>query len=37
VVPRTGVIRVFEGGETLRSARLPDVAIAVSAVFGIVN
>jgi hypothetical protein len=37
VVPRTGVIRVFEIGETLRSTRLPDVHISVSAVFGIVN
>jgi hypothetical protein len=37
VVPRTGLIRVFEVGETLRSGRLPDVAIAVSVVFGIVN
>ena len=37
VVPRTGVIRVFEVGEIVRSARLPDVHIAVSAVFGIVN
>jgi hypothetical protein len=37
VVPRTGVIRVFEVGEVVRSARLPDVHIAVSAVFGIVN
>jgi hypothetical protein len=37
VVPRTGVIRVFEVGETVRSLRLPDVHIAVSDVFGIVN
>jgi hypothetical protein len=37
VVPRTGVIRVFEVGETVRSLRLPDVHIEVSAVFGIVN
>ena len=37
VVPREGEIRVFEVGETLRSPRLPDVAIAVSAVFGILN
>jgi hypothetical protein len=37
VVPRTGVIRVFEVGEVVRSVRLPDVQIAVSTVFGIVN
>ena len=37
VVPRQGAIRVFEVGETLSSPRLPDVQIAVSAVFGIVN
>ena len=37
VVPRTGLIRVFEVGETVRSARLPDVHIPVSAVFGVVN
>lgn len=37
VVPRTGLIRVFEVGETVRSARLPDVHIAVSTVFGVVN
>jgi hypothetical protein len=37
VVPRTGVIRVFEVGEIVRSVRLPDVQIPVSTVFGIVN
>lgn len=37
VVPRTGVIRVFEVGETLRSRRLPGVHIAVSTVFGVFN
>ncbi|HEY5946093.1 MAG TPA: hypothetical protein VIV40_11410 [Kofleriaceae bacterium] len=37
VVPRDGVIRVFEIGEIVSSARLPDVQIAVSAVFGIIN
>jgi hypothetical protein len=37
VVPRTGVIRVFEVGETVRSHRLPDVHISVAAVFGIIN
>ncbi|HEY5920071.1 MAG TPA: hypothetical protein VIV11_00310 [Kofleriaceae bacterium] len=37
VVPREGVIRVFEVGETLRSPRLPEVHLAVSAIFGIVN
>lgn len=37
IVPRSGAIRVFETGEVVRSARLPDVEIAVSTVFGIVN
>ena len=37
VVPRTGVIRVFEIVETVRSVRLPDVHIAVATVFAIVN
>lgn len=37
VVPRDGVIRVFEVGETLRSPRLPGVQIAVSSLFEIVN
>jgi hypothetical protein len=37
IVPREGVIRVFEVGETLRSLRLPDVAISVAAVFSIEN
>jgi hypothetical protein len=37
VVPRNGVIRVFEIGEVVRSLRLPDIHIAVSTVFGIVN
>jgi hypothetical protein len=37
VVPREGVIRVFEVGEMVRSLRLPDVQIAVSTVFGVVN
>ena len=37
VVPRAGVIRVFEVGEMLRSPRLPHVHIAVSSIFGIVN
>jgi hypothetical protein len=37
VVPRDGVIRVFEVGETLRSLRLPEVHIAVSSLFEIVN
>jgi hypothetical protein len=31
------VIRVFEVGEVVRSLRLPEVHIPVSAVFGIVN
>jgi hypothetical protein len=37
VVPRTGAICVFEVGELVRSARLPGIQVAVSAVFGIVN
>lgn len=37
IVPREGEIRVFEIGETVRSLRLPDVAIEVSTIFGIVN
>jgi hypothetical protein len=37
VVPRTGVVRVFAVGEAIRSVRLTDVDISVSAVFGIVN
>jgi hypothetical protein len=37
VVPRRGLIRVFEVGEVVRSVRLPAVHIAVSTVFGIVN
>lgn len=37
VVPRDGVIRVFEVGEVVRSTRLPGVAISVASVFGVVN
>jgi len=37
VVPREGVIRVFEIGETLRSPRLPDVHIAVATLFDVMN
>jgi hypothetical protein len=37
VVPRAGVIRVFEVGEQVRSTRLAGVQIAVSTIFGIVN
>jgi hypothetical protein len=37
VVPRDGLIRVFEVGETARSARLPGVAISVAAIFGVAN
>lgn len=33
IVPRTGVIRVFEAGETLRSARLPAIAIPIVQLF----
>jgi hypothetical protein len=37
VVPRDGLIRVFEVGETARSTRLPNVAISVAAIFGVAN
>ena len=37
VVPRTGVIRVFEIGEQVRSTRLPGVQVEVSTIFNIVN
>lgn len=37
IVPRAGAIRVFAIGEAIRSVRLPDVDVAVSAIFGIVN
>lgn len=37
IIPRQGLIRVFAVGETLRSARLPSVAISISSVFEIAN
>ncbi|HEU0030307.1 MAG TPA: hypothetical protein VFQ53_06740 [Kofleriaceae bacterium] len=37
VVPRTGVIRVYEIGEIVRSPRLPELQISVASVFGAVN
>lgn len=37
IIPRDGKIRVFEVGETLHSARLPEVAISVAGVFSITN
>jgi hypothetical protein len=37
IIPRDGLIRVFAVGETLRSERLPDVAIAISSIFSIAN
>lgn len=37
VIPREGVIRVFEMGETIRSLRLPQIAISVAALFGVTN
>lgn len=37
VVPRAGVIRVFAIGDTLRSPRLPGLAIPIASVFGAVN
>ncbi len=37
VVPRSGAIRVFVVGELVQSAWLPEVEIAVSNLFGVVN
>jgi hypothetical protein len=37
VVPREGVIRVFEVGETVHSKRLPDVQIQVATLFDLTN
>jgi hypothetical protein len=37
IIPRTGLIRVFAVGETLRSARLADVAIPIADIFEVTN
>ncbi len=37
IIPREGLIRVFAVGETLRSARLPGVAISIAAIFEVAN
>jgi hypothetical protein len=37
IIPREGLIRVFAVGETLRSARVPGLAISVAALFEISN
>jgi hypothetical protein len=37
IIPRKGLIRVFAVGETLRSERLPGVAISIADIFEIAN
>ncbi len=37
VIPREGLIAVFAVGETLRSARVPEVAISITDVFDAAN
>jgi hypothetical protein len=37
IIPRKGLIRVYAVGETLRSARLQDVAIHIADIFEIAN
>lgn len=37
VIPREGVVRVFAVGETLRSVRLPSVAISIASIFSVAN
>lgn len=37
VIPRDGLIRVFAVGETLRSERLPGVAISIANIFAVSN
>ena len=37
IIPKQGLIHVFAVGETLRSERLPDVAISIASVFGATN
>jgi hypothetical protein len=37
IIPRKGLIRVYAVGETLRSARLQDVAISIADIFEVAN
>lgn len=37
IIPREGLIAVFAVGETLRSARVPEVSISISDVFDAAN
>lgn len=37
IIPKQGLIRVFAVGETLRSERLPAVAVSIAALFGATN
>ena len=37
IIPRDGVIRVYAVGETLRSERLPAVAISIASIFAVAN
>lgn len=37
IIPREGLIRVFAVGETLRSERLPGVAISIATIFEVGN
>ena len=37
IIPRDGVIRVYAVGETLRSERLPGVAISIASIFAVAN
>lgn len=37
IIPRDGLIRVFAVGETLRSERLPGVAISIATIFSLSN
>ena len=37
IIPRAGLIRVFAVGETLRSERLPGLALSIASIFGVSN
>lgn len=37
IIPRKGLIRVFAVGETLRSARVQDVAVSIADIFEVAN
>ena len=37
IIPREGLIRVFAVGETLRSARLPEIALSIASIFEVSN